>query len=132
MNSKIIYISDKKAQVSKAFEQKARIFGTEEYMLWMAYRQDFPEAKMSVRKIKTKKDKQSYQGLSYKNMEKIIKECKPELLGKFAALKKSPFEKSPYHAVRAWFVDAIPDYKQFIPAQNEGESAEESKLKMAG
>ena len=125
MQNKIIYISDKKAQVSKAFEQKARIFGTEEYKLWMAYRQDFPEAKMVVKKIKAKKGEQTYRGLSYENMERVIMERKPKLLGEFENLKKSPFEKSPYHATRAWFVAAIPDYKKFLPKQEEVEAAQD-------
>ena len=37
----IIYINDTQAQVTKAFEKQARIFGTPEYREWRAYRQDF-------------------------------------------------------------------------------------------
>ncbi len=48
----IIYINDTQAQVTKAFEKQARIFGTEQYNLWKAYRQDFPDAKMvTIRKL---------------------------------------------------------------------------------
>ena len=36
----IIYIDDTHAQVTKAFEKQARIFGTPEYREWRAYRQD--------------------------------------------------------------------------------------------
>ena len=42
----IIYIDDTHAQVTKAFEKQARIFGTPEYREWRAYRQDFPNAQM--------------------------------------------------------------------------------------
>ena len=42
----IIYIDDTHAQVTKAFEKQARIFGTPEYREWRAYRQDFPSAQM--------------------------------------------------------------------------------------
>lgn len=42
----IIYIDDTHAQVTKAFEKQARIFGTPEYREWRAYRQDFPTAQM--------------------------------------------------------------------------------------
>ena len=34
----IIYIDDTHAQVTKAFEKQARIFGTPEYREWRAYR----------------------------------------------------------------------------------------------
>lgn len=47
----IIYINDTQAQVTKAFEKQARIFGTEQYNLWKAYRQDFPDAKMVTKTI---------------------------------------------------------------------------------
>ena len=47
----IIYINDTQAQVTKAFEKQARIFGTEQYKLWKAYRQHFPHAKMVTKTI---------------------------------------------------------------------------------
>lgn len=117
MKYRIVMKDEKRAEVSKTFEKKARIFGSEEYNVWMAYRQEHQKAKMVVKKIKSKPGKQTYKGLSYEKMEEIIKERKPELLGKFESLKKSPFEKNPYHATRAWFVAAIPDYKDYIPQQ---------------
>ena len=40
----VIYIDDTTAQVTKAFEKQARIFGTEEFKLWREYRKEFPEA----------------------------------------------------------------------------------------
>lgn len=38
----IIILDATHAQVAKAFEKQARIFGTPEYREWRAYRQDFP------------------------------------------------------------------------------------------
>ena len=40
----IITIDYTTACVTKAFQKQARIFGTEEYKAWKAYRQDFPKA----------------------------------------------------------------------------------------
>ena len=42
----IITIDETTAQVTKAFQRQARIFGTDEYKMWKAYREDFPGAKM--------------------------------------------------------------------------------------
>ena len=56
----IIYIDDTTAQVTKAFEKQARIFGTEEYKVWKAYREDFPAAKMVTKTIKKNPNKKSY------------------------------------------------------------------------
>ena len=53
----IIYIDDTHAQVTKAFEKQARIFGTPEYREWRAYRQDFPNAQMVSKTIKKAKNK---------------------------------------------------------------------------
>lgn len=131
MKNRIVMVSETKAEVSKAFAKKARIFGSEEYKLWMAYRQEHPKAKMEIKEIKSKKGKQTYKGLSYGKMEEIIKERKPELLGKFESLKKSPFEKNAYHATRAWFVAEIPDYKEYIPQQQETQEKRGQVTKVA-
>ena len=48
----IIYIDDTHAQVAKAFEKQARIFGTPEYREWRAYRQDVPSTQMVTKAIK--------------------------------------------------------------------------------
>ena len=68
----IIYIDDTHAQVTKAFEKQARIFGTPEYREWRAYRQDFPSAQMVTKTIKRKSDKRTYKNLTYDNMERFL------------------------------------------------------------
>ena len=68
----IIYIDDTHAQVTKAFEKQARIFGTEQYNLWKAYRQDFPDAKMVTKTIKKNPNKKTYKNLTYANMKIYI------------------------------------------------------------
>lgn len=49
--SVIRYIDDTTAQVTKAFEKKACIFGTEEFKLWREYKAMFPNAKMVPKSI---------------------------------------------------------------------------------
>lgn len=49
--SVIRYIDDTTAQVTKAFEKKACIFGTEEFKLWREYKAMFPNAKMVTKSI---------------------------------------------------------------------------------
>ena len=48
----IKYVSDTEAQVTKAFEKKACIFGTEEFKLWREYKAMFPKAQMITKTIK--------------------------------------------------------------------------------
>ena len=68
----IIYIDDTHAQVTKAFEKQARIFGTPEYREWRAYRQDFPTAQMVTKTIKKNTSKRTYKNLTYVNMERFL------------------------------------------------------------
>ena len=114
----IITIDDTTAQVTKAFQRQARIFGTEEYKTWKAYRQDFPTAQMVTKTIKKNSNKRTYRNLTYVNMELFISVNNPKLLDKFESEKKSAkAQENPYRAVLAWFLKAFPnydDYKQLV------------------
>ena len=44
MKKSIVYVSETEAQVTKAFQKQARIFGTEEFKLWREYLDVFPNA----------------------------------------------------------------------------------------
>ena len=110
----IIYIDDTTAQVSKAFEKQALIFGTEEYKLWKAYREDFPAAKMVTKTIKKNPNKKSYKNLTYANMELFITEQNYELLVELRKqIKLSKVQSNPYRAVLAWFLSEFPKYDEY-------------------
>ncbi len=114
----IITIDETTARVTKAFQKQARIFGTPEYEMWKAYRQDFPGAKMATKTITRNTNKRTYRNLTYVNMELFISVHNPQLLDKFEDEKKSAkAQENPYRAVLAWFLDKFPnydDYKQFF------------------
>ena len=110
----IIYIDDTTAQVTKAFEKQARIFGTEEYKVWKAYREDFPAAKMVTKTIKKNPNKKSYKNLTYANMELFITEQNSELLVELRKqIKLSKVQSNPYRAVLAWFLSEFPKYDEY-------------------
>lgn len=110
----IIYIDDTTAQVTKAFEKQARIFGTKEYKLWKAYREDFPAAKMVTKTIKKNPNKKSYKNLTYANMELFITEQNSELLVELRKqIKLSKVQSNPYRAVLAWFLSEFPKYDEY-------------------
>lgn len=111
----IIYIDDTHAQVTKAFEKQARIFGTPEYREWRAYRQDFPTAQMVTKTIKKNTSKRTYKNLTYVNMEKYMSvfQNADELLAQFEVVKTCSLEQpSPYKFVRDWFETQFPKYKE--------------------
>ena len=133
--SAIIYIDDTTDQVTKAFEKQARIFGTEEYKLWKAYREDFPAAKMVTKTIKKNPNKKSYKNLTYANMELFITEQNSELLVELRKqIKLSKVQSNPYRAVLAWFLSEFPksdEYKEFwasieAEAKNDTTAADEA------
>ena len=112
----IIYIDDTHAQVTKAFEKQARIFGTPEYREWRAYRQDFPSAQMVTKTIKKNASKRTYKNLTYANMERFLtmQPTSKELIKEFNDQKAiAAIQQNPYRAVLAWFLQTFPDYDNY-------------------
>ena len=114
----IITIDETTARVTKAFQRQARIFGTDEYKMWKAYREDFPGAKMETKTIKRNTNKRTYRNLTYVNMGRYISVNAPQLLEEFEKQKDSAkAQENPYRAVLAWFLEQFPnydDYKKFF------------------
>lgn len=129
--NKILFIDETHAQVTKAFYKQAHIFGTPEYKLWRAYLADFPNAQMVTKTIKKNPDKHTYKNHTYANMEKYIRQMKPELLPEFRKQKEcSRIQTSPYRAVLAWFLQQFSDYdsyKQFFEMEKEKERQGEAQ-----
>lgn len=136
INNTIRYISDTEARVSKTFEKKAYIFGTEQYKLWKAYREDFPNAKMVTKSIKKNPNKKTYKNLTYVNMKIYIgaqakndKE-KAKLLADFEQVQKTAsIEDNPYRAVLAWFLNKYDQkkYQAFFAEKKEDEQKVEGE-----
>ena len=104
--TKIIYLNDEHAQVSKKFAKNAKVFGSEEYLMWKEYRKDFPKAIMVVKEIKKNPDKKTNRNMTYENMKIYISEHtnKDVMLNEFARqLKISKIKKNPYLYVLSWF-----------------------------
>ena len=124
--SVIRYINDTTAQVTKAFEKKACIFGTEEFKLWREYKKEFPKAKMVTKSIKKNPDQKNRRNMTFENMEAYIA-TQPDakaLKKEFETIKqRSQIQKSPYQYVLSWFeakFEGFNDLDQFM-AQKEAE-----------
>jgi len=116
----IKYVSDTEAQVTKAFEKKACIFGTEEFKLWREYKAMFPKAQMITKTIKKSETQKKRRNRTYENMEIHINayENANDLLDVFETVKAlSKVCASPYKYVRDWFEAQFPDYKS-VPIVN--------------
>ena len=109
-------INENTAQVTKTFEKRAKIYGTEEYKLWRKFLSENPNFTIVTKKIKKNSDKETNKNLTYKNMEIYIKEQEnaDELLKEFEKQKRlSKVQKSPYKYVLEWFKQTFENYDSY-------------------
>ncbi len=129
MKNVITHCDKDTAIVTKAFEKKAKIFGTDEYKLWRAYQQEWPNAKMTTKKIARNPQKKTNRNLTFDNMAAYIITVadSEKWLAEFELVKRrSKIQKHPYGFVRDWFVSRFPDYADsyvFEQAKNESAAA---------
>ena len=125
---KVRYVSDMEAQVTKAFQKKAMVFGTEEFKLWREYKRLYPEAVMTTKSIRRNPDKETYKHLTYENIKLFLKEQEKSemLVAEFERQKRlSKVQTSPYRAVLAWFLKEFPaydEYKEFFEERGKKEA----------
>ena len=131
--SVIRYIDETSAQVTKAFEKKACIFGTEEFKLWREYKKEFPKAKMVTKSIKKTPDQKNRRNMTFENMEAYIA-TQPDakaLKKEFETIKqRSQIQKSPYQYVLSWFeakFEGYNDLKQFMAEKETERKAKEAE-----
>ena len=124
----IRYINEETAQVTKAFEKKACIYGTDEFKLWREYKKEFPKAKMQTKSIKKNPNQKNRRNMTYPNMEAFIKTQpnRDELLNEYKTIKeRSKIQTSPYQYVLTWFegkFDGYNDLEQFMAKKEEERS----------
>ena len=128
----IIYVNDTTAQVTKAFQKNACIFGTEEFKLWREYLTYFPNAKMTTKSINKNPNQKNRRNLTFKNMVGFI-QTQPnakELMEEYETIqKRSKIQKSPYQYVLSWFeakFEGYNDLKQFMAQKEEERSTEDA------
>ena len=133
----IRYIDDNTAQVTKAFEKKACIFGTDEFKLWREYKAMFPNAVMTTKSINKNTNKKTRRNLTFANMVEYMKtqENSEDLLAEFETMKsRSKIQASPYQYVLSWFeakFEGYNDLKQFMAQKEEERSAEDAASETA-
>ena len=115
------FVDDNHVLVTKEFAKNARIFGTPEYKLWRAIRQDCPTAEMVTKTIKKNPNKKNdTKNMTYEHMALYIREQK-EAEALMVEFKKqialSKVQTNPYRCVLAWFIkkfDNYDSYKEFF------------------
>jgi len=131
----IKYINDNEAQVTKAFEKKACVFGTEEFTMWREYKAMFPHAQMTTKTIKKSETQKKRRNRTYENMEAYImsfdKDTAEKYMDEFYTIKKrSKIQKSPYQYVLEWFegkFDGYDDLDQFMSQKEKERKQKEAE-----
>ena len=129
----IRYINDETALVTKAFEKKACIFGTDEFKLWREYKKEFPKAKMVTKSIKKNPDQKNRRNMTFANMKAYIatQPNAKELEEEFKTIKqRSKIQKSPYQYVLSWFeaqFEGFNDLDQFMVQKEAERKAKETE-----
>ena len=116
MKKSIVFVSETEAQVTKAFQKEACIFGTEEFKLWSEYLAIFPKAKMITKSIKKNPNRKTNRNLTYQNMEKFLGTLPEaeELLTQFKVIKtRSCTQNYPYRFVLEWFEEKVSGYESY-------------------
>ena len=118
MKNTIRYIDDNTAIVTKAFQKKASIYGTDEFKLWREYKAQFPDAVMTTKEIKRNPNKKtSTKNMTYENMALFIKE-QDNAVALMAEFKreynKSKVQANPYRYVLAWFKQKFEDHNSYM------------------
>lgn len=133
----IVYVNDTTAQVTKAFQKNAVIFGTEEFKMWREYKEIFKDAVMTTKSIKKNPNQKNRRNLTFKNMVGFI-QTQPnakELMEEYETIqKRSKIQASPYQYVLSWFeakFEGYNDLKQFMAQKEEERSAEDAASETA-
>ena len=108
-------------EMTKKFADSAKRFGTEAYKELQMARKDYPDFRVVIKEVATKKE--SYKGLTFKYMETYIKahdDEKGSILAEFKNLraeseeaKEMMAESLSYGEIKKWFFEQYPAIKAF-------------------
>lgn len=113
MKNQITIINNETVQVTKAFERKARIFGTTEFYKWQEVLKVLPKAKMETKTINRKPNKNKNR--SYENIKSYImtqKNSEALLIELEKVRTQSKVQTNPYEYILSWFDKNFPNYKE--------------------
>lgn len=124
-NSVMVNSKTRTIVITKAFEKAASVFGSDEYKVLQAAKNDNPGYRV-VAKSKKASDKKSdhNKGLSYKYMEKYILTHDDEsksVMKEYMSLRsltpeaqERGLDSADYSDIKNWFLDKFPEISEFI------------------
>ena len=116
-----INFSARTIEMTKKFEREAQKYGSDAYKELQSARQDYPSFRVVV-KSSSRKNKDSFKGLTYEYMEKYIIAHDPEkvIIEEFKVLRgineEDPdmmTESASFKEIRDWFFVTYPEIAEF-------------------
>ena len=107
-------VAEGKIVITKVFQKKASVYGSNEYNVLVNLRRDLPDYQIEVKEIKKKENKKSYKGLNIDEMKRFINTRGEEEEQAFEkVLLIAEGKQGKYAMVKKWFLD---NYKEiYVP-----------------
>lgn len=104
---------DKTIALTRKFAKESSVPGSDEYILFMKLKTDFPTYDITMRNLNMKKKKQKYTGLTYEKMFDHIRKVHGEdaLNDLLFQMDLNHNEAGAYGRVKSWFLAEHADYK---------------------
>lgn len=97
-------------EMTKKVEKEIQNIGSPIYNEFVQLRKDFPDFKMVVKTIKKNEEKESYKGLTIKEMERFVATQGEQAEAHFEKVQElAKARKGSYAIIKKWFLD---NYKE--------------------
>lgn len=97
--------------ITRDFGKKASVYGSAEYDMLKALRQENPKFTVAYKTVKEKENKKTHKGLTFDLMELYIEILHNEYLSQFEAVKEFASTKNGKYAItKKWFLEKFPNY----------------------
>ena len=105
---------EKTIALTRKFAKESSVPGSDEYILFMKLKTDFPTYDITMRNLNMKKKKQKYTGLTYEKMFDHIRKVHGEeaLNDLLFQMDLNHNEDGAYGRVKSWFLAEHPDYAE--------------------
>lgn len=97
-------------EMTKKVEKEIQNINSQVYLEFVQLKRDFPDYKMVVKTIKKNEAKESYKGLTIKEMERFVATQGESATAKFKQVQEvAEARKGSYAIIKKWFLD---NYKE--------------------
>ena len=117
--------------MDREFSIKSSLYGSQEYNMLQAARQDYPTYQVVRKTIKKNSQKEAFDGLTYDYMERYMARygAAPEILKKYEDMRfNAGCHSVRYPVIRKWFLETYPEVKEWGKKKEEFAAAGDDTL----